>query len=182
MAQNGVPFGEGNFVRDWLQIKGNVYKPSREHPKRIIDGLKCTRSEVSGSRFWALFKSICKTPENFFKDCFVHNVCPLMFMKTSSKNVTPPQLKAEERKQLTAVCNNSFCKAIKLLNVKLIIGVGKFAADTAANALKNTNSSFECSKLYPQLALAPHLHGYQPIASLSFAMSFLLFLFSAIFT
>lgn len=147
MAQNGVPFGEAKFVRDWMQIKGNVYKPNREHPKRKIEGLKCMKSEVSGNRFWSLFKSICKTPENFFKDCFVHNVCPLMFMRKSSKNITPPELKAEERKQLTTVCNKSFCEALKLLNVKLIIGVGKFAAVTAAEALKSVHPSFGCANM-----------------------------------
>ena len=75
-------------------------------------------------------------------------------MKESSKNITPPQLKAEERKQLTAVCNKSFCEAIKLLNVKLIIGVGKFAAVTAACALKSVDPSFGC----PQVRIESIMH------------------------
>ncbi|XP_005995680.2 single-strand-selective monofunctional uracil-DNA glycosylase 1 [Latimeria chalumnae] len=46
MAQNGVPFGEVNYVKDWLQISGKVGKPPNEHPKRPIRGLDCTQSEM----------------------------------------------------------------------------------------------------------------------------------------
>src|ERR1700750_3360710 len=36
MAQTGVPFGEVAAVRDWLQIKTEIKKPTREHPKRPV--------------------------------------------------------------------------------------------------------------------------------------------------
>ncbi|PIK39473.1 putative single-strand selective monofunctional uracil DNA glycosylase [Apostichopus japonicus] len=62
MAQNGVPFGERDHVVDWLKIEGDVGKPEREHPKRQIQGLECPRKEVSGRRFWDLWKQLCKTP------------------------------------------------------------------------------------------------------------------------
>ena len=48
MAQSGVPFGEVNFVRDWMKLEGKIGRPEREHPKRPVTGLACHRSEVSG--------------------------------------------------------------------------------------------------------------------------------------
>src|ERR1700744_1184684 len=38
MAQTGVPFGDVNVVRNWLDISGPVSRPAREHPKRPIAG------------------------------------------------------------------------------------------------------------------------------------------------
>ena len=55
MAQTGVPFGEIPAVRDWMGLKGEVEKPSPEHPKRPVEGLACSKSEVSGRRLWGLF-------------------------------------------------------------------------------------------------------------------------------
>jgi single-strand selective monofunctional uracil DNA glycosylase len=49
MAQTGIPFGEVAAVRDWLGIKASVGKPPNEHPKRLIAGFGCRRSEPSGS-------------------------------------------------------------------------------------------------------------------------------------
>ena len=80
MTQTGVPFGEIAAVRDWLGIEAKVNKPSIEHPKRPIEGFACKRSEVSGRRLWNFFQERFKTPEEFFKDNFVANYCPLVFM------------------------------------------------------------------------------------------------------
>lgn len=44
--QTGVPFGEVTFVRDWLGVSGEVGRPTKEHPKRLVDGFDCRRSEV----------------------------------------------------------------------------------------------------------------------------------------
>ena len=48
MAQTGVPFGEVAAVRNWIGIDAPIGRPAKEHPKRPIEGLACTRSEVSG--------------------------------------------------------------------------------------------------------------------------------------
>ena len=45
-VQTGVPFGEVSFVRDWLEIRGEVGRPRKEHAKRPVDGFNCKRSEV----------------------------------------------------------------------------------------------------------------------------------------
>ena len=52
MVQTGVPFGEGEAVKSWMGLSGQVAKPAVEHPKRPILGLESTRSEVSGRRLW----------------------------------------------------------------------------------------------------------------------------------
>src|SRR3954467_6935914 len=46
MAQTGVPFGDVSMVRDWMGLAAKVGKPTREHPKRLVTGLDCERSEV----------------------------------------------------------------------------------------------------------------------------------------
>ncbi|XP_077993928.1 single-strand selective monofunctional uracil DNA glycosylase-like [Glandiceps talaboti] len=137
MAQNGVPFGEMSLTRDWLGIQGQVGKPLHENPKRPILGFECTHSEVSGKRFWGFFRNLCKTPEVFFKYCYVHNYCPLVFMAQTGKNVTPPTIPMTQRMPLISICDTSLCEVIQSLQVKVIIGVGRFAQDRASRALRN---------------------------------------------
>lgn len=124
------------MVRLWLEVSGTVTKPTVEHPKRVIHGLACTRAEVSGSRFWGLFRELCGLPQVFFKNCYVHNYCPFCFMKTSGQNVTPPSLKAAEKSKLQEVCDGALVEVIKLLQVEWVVGVGKFGADRAKAAMK----------------------------------------------
>src|SRR6059058_3796711 len=68
MAQTGVPFGQVRAVRDWLGIEAQVGQPAREHPKRLITGFACARSEVSGERLWGLFAARFGSPQNFFTE------------------------------------------------------------------------------------------------------------------
>lgn len=124
------------MVKEWLCISGEVGKPPVEHPERIIHGLHCPRSEVSGSRFWGLFKELCGTPQVFFKNCYVHNYCPFCFMAKTGKNITPPSLKVAERNPLLEVCDRALLEAIRLLGAEWVVGVGKFGADRAKAALK----------------------------------------------
>ncbi|XP_049982686.1 single-strand selective monofunctional uracil DNA glycosylase isoform X2 [Alexandromys fortis] len=111
MAQTGVPFGEVNVVRDWLGIGGSVLTPPQEHPKRPVLGLECTQSEVSGARFWGLFRALCGQPQVFFRHCFVHNLCPLLFLAPSGRNLTPADLPAKQREQLLAICEAALCSS-----------------------------------------------------------------------
>lgn len=130
-----VPFGEVRSVVDWLQISGDVGHPPVEHPKRPITGLACTRNEVSGARFWGFFKKSCGEPDVFFRHCFVHNLCPLIFMSESGKNLTLPELPAAERNLLLALCDAALCQAVQALGVSMVIGVGRVAEDRARRAL-----------------------------------------------
>ena len=132
-----VPFGDTKHVKEWLEIKGCVNKPDNEHPKRPIQGLNCERAEVSGSRLWGFFKEHSKSPETFFCNCFIHNYCPLVFMTSSGKNVTPPQLPKGERQQLMEICDKSLADVVKRTGVTIVVGVGKFAEERACKALKD---------------------------------------------
>jgi single-strand selective monofunctional uracil DNA glycosylase len=80
-------------VQDWLKITGDVGRPQKEHPSRQVLGLECKRSEVSGRRFWGLFQNLCRDPDIFFQQAFVYNYCPLAFMTSTGKNITPTELK-----------------------------------------------------------------------------------------
>ena len=132
MAQTGVPFGEVAAVRDWLGIEAEVGKPGapiggREHPKRPIEGFACARSEVSGRRLWGLFRERFGTPAEFFREHFVANYCPLVFMDPGGANITPDKLPADEKDKLFEICDRALADTIKALQPKWVIGVGAFA-------------------------------------------------------
>lgn len=145
MAQNGVPFGDSRYVRDWLKISGPVQHPPREHPRRIIQGMDCTRSEVSGARFWGYMAKICGTPEQFFRNSFVHNYCPLVFMTKTGKNMIPAALPACERHNLEAVCDEALLQCIRVIRAQIVVAVGKYAADRADFVLRNAGDESAAS-------------------------------------
>jgi len=135
MAQTGVPFGEVAHVRDFLGIDEPVDQPEREHPARPIEGFACTRSEVSGARLWGAFKARHGTAERLFRDRFVANYCPLVFMEESGKNRTPDKLPKQEQAALLAACDAHLQKLVEVLEPQWVIGVGGFAQASAARAL-----------------------------------------------
>ncbi len=131
MTQTGIPFGEVSSVRDWLEIDAAIGRPERQHPKRPIEGLQCQRSEVSGRRLWGLFRDRFGTPQEFFREHFVANYCPLVFMEESAKNITPDKLPAETLRELELLCDQHLSAVIKGLDVDWVIGVGAFAEKCA---------------------------------------------------
>jgi single-strand selective monofunctional uracil DNA glycosylase len=135
MAQTGVPFGEVALVREWVGVEARVDKPAREHPKRPIEGFACTRSEVSGQRFWGWAKQRFEKPDRFFARFFVINYCPLVFMETSGKNRTPDKLPAIEREPLYAACDRALSAMIDVLAPRFVIGVGAFAEARAREVI-----------------------------------------------
>ncbi|XP_031949724.1 single-strand selective monofunctional uracil DNA glycosylase [Corvus moneduloides] len=135
MAQTGVPFGEAWHVREWLRVSGSVLKPPQEHPKRPVLGLRCPRAEVSGARFWGLIRSLCPDPRAFFRHCFVHNLCPLLFLAASGRNVPPPELRAPERERLLGPCGAALAAAVVALRVRLVVALGRVAELRARRAL-----------------------------------------------
>lgn len=99
-----MPFGCITSVRDWMKISGSVKKPENEIAVREVTGLLCDRSEQSGQRFWGLMQDLCGDAENFFQNCFVHNLCPLAFFHSSGRNITPAELKV--KKKIIQFCFN----------------------------------------------------------------------------
>ncbi|UCF30593.1 MAG: single-stranded DNA-binding protein [bacterium] len=135
MAQTGVPFGEVTVVRDWLHIDGAVTRPTVSHPKRPIEGFQCTRREVSGSRLWGWAKGRYPSPGAFFSRFFVANYCPLVFYDADGRNITPDRLPREARNRLYPACDEAVVRLVDHLGAKWVLGVGRFAADRAAEAL-----------------------------------------------
>lgn len=127
MAQTGIPFGEIESVHNWLGITGKIGHPEVQHVKRPVTGWDCKRSEVSGRRLWGLIKDRFITPELFFKNHFVENYCPLVFMEESGRNITPDKLVKEEREPLFDICDSHLKKVIRIFSPEYLVGIGKFA-------------------------------------------------------
>jgi len=127
MAQTGVPFGEVSMVKDFLKLSGAVKTPKGEHPKRPVRGLDSPRSEVSGRRLWGFFGERFGGPAGFFKDHFVVNYCPLVFMEESARNRTPDKLPVGESGPMFAACDARLRTLVDLYEPEWVIGVGGFA-------------------------------------------------------
>jgi single-strand selective monofunctional uracil DNA glycosylase len=134
MAQTGVPFGEVGMVREWLAITGRVEQPERLHPKRPVQGFACTRSEVSGRRFWGFLRERFGSAERFFARGFVHNYCPLLFFARTGTNLTPDKLAVADRAPLQAACDKALRRTAQTLGVGLVVGIGAFAEARARAA------------------------------------------------
>ncbi len=131
MMQTGIPFGEIAAVRDFLQIDCMVGCPERFHPKRPIQGMDCKRSEVSGKRFWGLFRSRFGNANRFFQEHFVANYCPVAFLEASGRNLTPDKLPVGLRSTMDQLCLQHLLRLIELMRPEWVVGVGAFAADRA---------------------------------------------------
>lgn len=135
MSQTGVPFGEVELVRDWLRIRAPIGRPSVEHPKRPVEGFDCARREVSGRRLWSWARDRFGTPRRFFERFFIANYCPLLFLQSSGRNLTPDRLPAASRVPLLAACDAALRVAVEALEPSLVVGVGGFAEARATAAL-----------------------------------------------
>lgn len=140
MAQTGIPFGEIAMVRDWMGLSGRVDQPLKMHPKRIIEGFDCPKSEVSGRRLWGFFKDYFLTADLFFENHFVLNYCPLVFMESTGRNRTPDKLPTDEAKRLYEICNRHLVQVVNILEVQWVIGVGVFAESKAKESFFGVNT------------------------------------------
>ena len=94
-------------------------------------GLDCERSEVSGRRLWGWAESQFTSPERFFRSFFVGNYCPLQFLESSGRNLTPDKLAPADRRPLLEVCDESLRRTVEVLRPRLVVGVGVFAENRA---------------------------------------------------
>ena len=135
MAQTGVPFGDVDSVRNWLNIETPIGQPEIVHPQRPVEGFACRRREISGQRLWGWAKQRFRTASEFFKRFFVANYCPLLFIESSGRNRTPDRLPAAEKVPLFAACDQALRQTIGLMRPRYVIGIGRFAEARAAAAL-----------------------------------------------
>jgi len=154
MVQTGIPFGEIAAVRDWLGIRGEILKPDREHPKRLVSGFDCPRSEVSGFRLWGLFAKRFASAAQFFETHLVLNYCPLAFLESTGRNRTPDKLRPAERAALFNACDQHLREAVTALQPEWLIGIGGFAAQRIGEALNGISgfSAKTCQILHPSPA------------------------------
>ncbi len=166
MAQTGVPFGEVAAVRDWMGIEAVIQKPANEHPKRPIEGFECKRSEVSGRRLWGLFSSRFGDAEDFFKNHFVLNYCPLVWMSVTGANLTPDKLSAAEMAPVEEACQKHLQEVITLLNPSWLIGVGGFAEERLRRAADACGSQAQVGRvLHPSPASPAANRGWAEAAA-----------------
>ena len=137
MAQTGVPFGEVAAVRDWMGICEAVEKPADEHPKRPVEGFACQRSEVSGRRLWGLFAERFGEADRFFRDHFVLNFCPLVWMNENGANLTPDKLPAAEMAPVEAACMTHLTEVLECLQPQFLVGIGGFAEERLRRAAES---------------------------------------------
>ena len=152
MAQTGVPFGEVTAARDWLGVRAEVRRPANEHPKRPVQGFECPRREVSGERLWGLFAQRFGTPEKFFREHFVVNYCPLVFMSATGANLTPDKLPARETVPLFAACDEHLRRVVELLKPEWLVGVGGFAHGKLAALIGDQSAPRLAQILHPSPA------------------------------
>ena len=138
MAQTGIPFGDVEMVRTWLDIDEPVGTPDTLHPKRPVEGFNCSRHEVSGQRIWGWAKELYGTPKRFFDRFFIANFCPLAFMEESGRNRTPDKLPIEERNPLIAACDQALMQTVEYLSPAYVIGISVFAATRINQILKGS--------------------------------------------
>ncbi|XP_023308651.2 single-strand selective monofunctional uracil DNA glycosylase isoform X1 [Lucilia cuprina] len=131
MGQTGIPFGNITTVRDIMGLTGTVNQPPAIHPKRPVKGLASTREEPSGKRLWTLFKELSNgSLDTFFKQCFVHNFCPLVFFNSNGNNITPSELKGPYKQQIRNECLRTTEQVLQLIQPKIIVAIGNYVYDT----------------------------------------------------
>ncbi|KAI8130772.1 Single-strand selective monofunctional uracil-DNA glycosylase [Lucilia cuprina] len=131
MGQTGIPFGNITTVRDIMGLTGTVNQPPAVHPKRPVKGLASTREEPSGKRLWTLFKELSNgSLDTFFKQCFVHNFCPLVFFNSNGNNITPSELKGPYKQQIRNECLRTTEQVLQLIQPKIIVAIGNYVYDT----------------------------------------------------
>lgn len=169
MAQTGVPFGEVAAVTTWMKLSAPVGKPPREHPKRPVDGLRCTRSEVSGARLWGAIAAKHPSAKTFFDAptrAFVVNFCPLLFLEASGRNITPDKLSAAVRLPLEAACRAHLARVIASLQPEIAIGVGAYAAKQLRSALDDVDGVDDATiASTPRWGVLPHPSPASPAAN-----------------
>ncbi len=141
MGQMGIPFSATSVVRDLLGIKGlKVGKPRNQHPKRPISGLDWHKEEVSGTRIWNLLEEHYGGVEEIFSNVFIVNHCPLMlFNGERATNITPDKISGKTVSQLLAICDEHLIQVVKIMEIKKVIAVGKYAEKRAKKALSGLN-------------------------------------------
>lgn len=135
MAQTGVPFGDVVTVRDWMHLSAPIGAPAQQHPKRPVLGLATPRREISGARLWGAVAAHWRTPAAFFREHYIANYCPLLFLEASGRNLTPDKLSVGEKARLFPACDEHLRAVVRALEPAWVVALGAFAEHQARAAL-----------------------------------------------
>ncbi len=166
MAQTGIPFGEVNVVRDYLGIDEKLENLPTCHPKRPIEGLKCSRSEVSGRRLWTLIQNRFPVSSLFPDSVAIMNYCPVVFVDKgpTGKNIIPEKIEKNAREKLEQICDNYLDQMISIINPRNVIGIGQYAKKKLESSISRLESDiYVTSILHPSPANPQANRGWEPI-------------------
>lgn len=127
MMQNGIPFGNIKYVKNYIGLDEVIKKPDEEHEKVKIDGFNIKREEISGRNLWSLIESEYNNSKDFFKDQIVLNYIQLAFLDEGGRNITPDKFKKDIREKIENLCDNQLAKILDILKAKNLIAVGLYA-------------------------------------------------------
>ena len=100
MVQVGVPFGEVNAVRDWMQISAPVAPPKTPNPSRPVEGFTCQRSEVRVSACGRFFAERYPHAQDFCRPLCAE-LLPAGVLRSRAQRDTR---QAPEERNRTALC------------------------------------------------------------------------------
>ena len=143
MGQMGIPFAATSVVRDLLKITDlEVGQPRNPHPKRSVSGLDWPKEEVSGTRLWGLLADEYGSAESIFKSVFLLNHCPLMlFSGKRATNITPDKISGPTTQALLERCDEHLREVVDIMQIRRVIGVGRYSEKRALNALSGIDIS-----------------------------------------
>jgi single-strand selective monofunctional uracil DNA glycosylase len=162
MVQTGVPFGEVAMVKDWMGINEYVGQPSKVHPKRPVDGFECQKSEVSGRRLWGMVAERYPMPDDFFKDAFVVNYCPLVWMTESGKNITPDKLPKKEMAPVAQACDDHLKALLDYYQAEILVGVGAYAEKQLTRITKDREQKAKIGRMLHPSPASPIANKHWP--------------------
>jgi uracil-DNA glycosylase len=62
-------------------------------------------------------------------------------MSPTGRNITPPELRADQRNALNQACDMALVETINILQVKIIVCIGKFVESRVQSVLKNQGNN-----------------------------------------
>ena len=89
---------------------------------------------MSGRRLWGLFAERFTDADAFFRDHFVLNFCPLVWMNENGANLTPDKLPAAEMAPVEAACMTHLTEVLECLQPEFLVGIGGFAEERLRRA------------------------------------------------
>ncbi|KAF5269931.1 hypothetical protein FQR65_LT05730 [Abscondita terminalis] len=104
--------------------------------------------KVVENGFGNYFKKFAKDPENFFKNAFVYNHCPIGMLSDSGANYTPVRLEVTIREEVIKICDETLLEVIKLLQPNIIVGVGRRAESRCKRIVKQNKLSNDVKVIY----------------------------------